>query len=152
MAAGNWYGDDLIRRYSAAAVVGITKGISLVEAEAVRLITDGPKTGAVYTTFFFTVGSGASRVTIPYGTRSPHQASAPGEAPASDTGYLVNNREIVIDAVNIRAYLIFHALYALFLEYGTDRMEPRPFARPALVNTYAAVIAAIRAEFESPPA
>ena len=152
MAGGNWYGDDLLRRYKAAAVLGITKGISIVETEAVRLITDGPKTGAVYSTFFYTIGSGPGRITIPYGSRPPHQSSAPGEAPASDTGFLVNNREVKIDAEGIRASLIFHAGYAAFLEYGTDRMEPRPFARPALMNSYEAVVAAVKAEFESPPA
>ncbi len=151
MASGNWYGDDVLRRFQAAAVLGITKGIGIVETEAVRLITDGPKTGAIYTTFFFTLGSGPSRITIPYGSRPAHQASAPGEAPASDTGYLVNNRSINIDTASIRATLSFHAAYAVFLEYGTDRMEPRPFARPALMNTWNAVIGAIAEQFQSPP-
>jgi hypothetical protein len=143
----NWYGDELLARYHQATLTGITKGIALVETEAVRLITDGPKTGAIYSTFFFTTGSGPGRTVIPYGSRPPHQASAPGEPPASDTGFLVANRTINIDSDQLIASLSFHAGYAFFLEYGTDRMEPRPFARPALANTWGAVVDAIKAEY-----
>lgn len=135
MAGGQWYGDELTARIREAAVLGVTDAINLVDKEAVRLITQGPKTGVVYETLFFTIGSGPSRITVAYGSRPPHQASAPGEAPASDTGFLVNNRSVSIDPVAIRASLSFHAAYAIHLEFGTDRMEPRPFARPALFNS-----------------
>lgn len=148
----NWYGDQLARRYHDAAVIGITKGIALIEAEAVRLIMDGPKTGVIYTTLFFTLGSGPTRKVIAYGSRPPHQASAPGEAPANDTSFLVNNRSVSVDAAELRAQIAFHAAYALMLEVGTDRMEPRPFARPALVNTWQAVLQAIADEMRRPPA
>ncbi len=143
----NWYGEELLARYRQATVAGLARGISLVEAEAVRLITDGPKSGAIYTTFFFTIGNGSGRFVVPYGSRPPHQASAPGEPPASDTGFLVNNRTISIDPDRLVASLGFHAGYAIFLEHGTDRMEPRPFARPALVNSWAGVVDAISAEY-----
>lgn len=151
MAQSNWYGDDLYRRYREAAVAGLTRAIGLVDEEAVRLITSGPKTGAVYTTFFFTIGSGPDRRVIPYGNRPPHQASAPGEAPASDTGFLVNNRTVAVDDAELRATVTFHAAYAIYLEFGTDRMEPRPFGRPALVNVWPAVLAAFAEEMRKLP-
>lgn len=144
----NWYGDDLARKYHDAVARGLTRGIALLDEEAVRLIMTGPKTGAIYTTFFFTVGAGGSRIVVPYGNRPPHQASAPGEAPASDTGHLVNNRTVKVDVAALRATLTFHAAYALYLEFGTDRMEPRPFARPALVNSWPKIIKVIFDEMQ----
>lgn len=151
MARNNWHGDDLARRYHRAAEIGLARGIALIEAEAVRLIMNGPKTGEVYTTMFFTVGSGSGRHVVSYGSRPAHQASAPGEPPANDTSFLVNNRTVTIDPDQLRAQLAFHAAYAAYLEYGTDRIEPRPFARPALVNTWQAVVAAITEEMRRPP-
>lgn len=150
MPGGNWYSEELLAQFKARAVAGITDGIALVEAEAVRLITDGPKTGTVYTTMFFTVGTGPTRVVHPYGSRVPHQASAPGEAPANDTGFLVQNRTVAVDASQIRATLTFHAAYAGYLEFGTDRIEPRPFARPALMNTWESVVAAMKQAIQRP--
>lgn len=60
-----------------------------------------------------------------------HRASAPGEAPAIDTGHLVNSfftkklsRLVRIIGVN--------AEYAAALEFGTERVAARPYLRPAL--------------------
>lgn len=147
----NWFGDELGRHYHDAVARGLTRGIAILDEEAVRLITQGPKTGQIYTTFFFTIGEGANRIVVPYGTRPPHQASAPGEAPASDTGFLVNNRSIKVDTLTLRASLTFHAEYALYLEFGTDRMEPRPFARPALANSWPRIVEVIFEELHGGP-
>lgn len=59
-----------------------------------------------------------------------HQASAPGEPPATDTGALVNSIgservKPMLHRVNV------HAEYAAYLEYGTSRMAPRPFLQPS---------------------
>lgn len=59
-----------------------------------------------------------------------HQASAPGEPPATDTGNLVNS----INSEKVRQMLHrvnVHAEYGPYLEYGTSRMSPRPFLNPA---------------------
>ncbi|UEM08067.1 HK97 gp10 family phage protein (plasmid) [Skermanella rosea] len=64
-----------------------------------------------------------------------HRASAPGEAPANDTGRLVNS--IKVEAQPSRKRVLVKAgsgavEYAALLEFGTSKMEERPFFRPAL--------------------
>lgn len=108
----------IIERVRSAAMRGVYKGVSLVRNEAISLILDTPKTGRIYRR-----------------GDEEHQASAPGEAPASDTGTLVGrirvdrSREAELIGI-VRA----STDYAKALEYGTPRMEPRPFMRPALAN------------------
>lgn len=80
--------------------------------EIMRRIMRGPKTGKVYKRGGVT-----------------HQASAPGEAPASDTGRLANSVQIkrVSDK---RATVGSRLAYALYLEMGTDNIRARPVWRP----------------------
>ncbi len=61
-----------------------------------------------------------------------HQASAPGEAPAIDTGQLFGAMEQSFEDGGMTGVLAFLTEYAIHLEFGTTKMEPRPFARPAL--------------------
>lgn len=59
-----------------------------------------------------------------------HVASLPGEAPNADTRLLDTNINTVVvgeNRVNVEAT----APYAGFLEFGTSRMEARPFMGPA---------------------
>ena len=62
-----------------------------------------------------------------------HRASAPGEPPAGDTGYLAaqigHRMEVHGTVVGI---VESKASYGLYLELGTRYMEPRPYLRPAL--------------------
>lgn len=59
-----------------------------------------------------------------------HRASAPGQSPASDTGFLV--RSIIAQVSGeMTAQLVVKANYAVHLEYGTQKMAARPFVRPA---------------------
>lgn len=56
--------------------------------------------------------------------------SPPGSPPFAKTGELVNSiREI---KRNENEYDILGTEYALYLEYGTINMAPRPFIRPAI--------------------
>lgn len=66
----------------------------------------------------------------PRGSRV-HQASAPGEAPAIDTGNLIQSMEPQFPSPTKGVLAIF-AEYAAYLEFGTRRMEARPFAQPAV--------------------
>lgn len=87
-----------------------------VEAEAKRSITAGGKTGRVY-----------KRRTV------THQASAAGEAPASDTGRLVNSINSYLNGLT--SFVIAGrgiVNYATHLEFGTRKMAARPFMFPAL--------------------
>lgn len=65
-----------------------------------------------------------------------HQASAPGEPPATDLGTLVQSGYASYpeqsDLFVVTGYANWGAAHAIFLELGTQNMEPRPFARPAL--------------------
>jgi hypothetical protein len=60
-----------------------------------------------------------------------HQASAPGEAPAIDSGTLINDMEPRFPAPT-KGVLAICAEYAAYLEFGTRRIEPRPFAQPTV--------------------
>lgn len=69
-----------------------------------------------------------------------HRASADGDAPASDTGNLLNS--IIFDKQGpLTATVGSHLAYAVDLEYGTIKMAARPFFRPAVER--------IRGEFEA---
>lgn len=79
----------------------------------------GPKSGRIYK---------VSR------TGKLHQASAPGEAPAIDTGNLVNSiKHERAGEEGARTYT--HTEYAAHLEFGTAKMAPRPFMTPAMVKS-----------------
>ena len=71
------------------------------------------------------------------------KVSLPGEPPAKDLGMLVNSVEVDVDPVQFNLTLSASAHYARHLEYGTRRMLPRPFLRPALTRWRARIIEAI---------
>lgn len=113
-----WNGPQMSARIRAATMAGVVRWIGDVEHRAVRLIMEPPKTGRIYRK------RGVA-----------HQASAGGEAPANETGRLVNSRRIDLFSEQLRARLNFSVNYALMLELGTKHMEPRPFARRALAES-----------------
>src|SRR5262245_14926549 len=63
-----------------------------------------------------------------------HVASAPGDPPAPDTGRLRNSstHEVVRQGDDVIARVSDNTQYALHLELGTERIEPRPALRPLL--------------------
>lgn len=124
-----WAGEATAQRMRRAAMKGIVKGCEGVRNEAIRSIQTGPKTGRIY-----------RRRGI------EHQASAPGEAPASDTGRLVNSITTNYEPDKLSGTIQFGTEYAPYLEYGTQKMEPRPFARPALDNQQDNIVAGITDE------
>lgn len=61
-----------------------------------------------------------------------HIASAPGQAPATDTGNLVQN--ITVKKEGPLRYSVGSrkdAFYGFWLEFGTSDMAPRPWLQPA---------------------
>lgn len=96
---------------SAAVRKVVAYGAMKIHASAVTSIQQGPKTG------------------IQYGR---HQASAPGEPPAADTGRLASG--ITLEIADDEALVISNAAYSAALEFGTRFMEPRPFMMPAYVK------------------
>ncbi len=77
-----------------------------------------PKTGRLYKR-----GKGGKRM---------HQASAPGEAPAIDTTALASSIQTAKLSLLCYEVAAKGAEYAIYLEYGTYKMAPRPFMRPAM--------------------
>lgn len=59
-----------------------------------------------------------------------HQASAPGESPASDTGRLAGDIDIINKGLTATVGTALE--YGRFLEHGTMRIAERPWLRPAI--------------------
>jgi len=98
----------------------INKGLRAVGLDAVGLMQSGMResvaTGNLY---------------------GNHRASAPGQAPAIDTGRLVGSgfaTGVEKDGLDYVVKVGFNAEYAIYLERGTDRMAARPFIAPAVLN------------------
>lgn len=111
------------RRVQANVEAELRKGLfasaQLVERDAKKSIMSGPKTGRIYRRRSVT-----------------HQASAPGEAPANDTGRLVNSITSYLNAAKGNESFVVAGRgltkYARWLEFGTAKLAARPFLFPAL--------------------
>jgi HK97 gp10 family phage protein len=101
-------------------------GAQLIRGEAIKSIQSGSKTGRTYKR---------------YNPTRTHKASAPGEAPASDTGNLVSN--IMVEDKGDSIEVQSNAEYSKFLEYGTSKMEARPFLFPAYEMSREKIVQAI---------
>jgi len=94
----------------------IYRATAMVHSRVQESIQRDPKTGATY---------------------GKHQASAAGEAPATDTGFLVGSITFKKPDVNeatgeVVGRVIASAPYAAHLEFGTSNIAPRPYMQPAL--------------------
>ena len=89
----------------------------MVEADAKVSIQTGPRTGRIYRRGNIT-----------------HQASAPGEPPATDTGGLVNSISHWVDKKKKTVMVGTDSIVGQWLEIGTSRMEERPWLYPALLR------------------
>jgi HK97 gp10 family phage protein len=100
-----------------------------VAKTAVRTKLTGGRHGRVYTVLFYTDREGRVH---PYGHRPPHTASAPGEAPARDSGTLLRAMAVEVERIPFGALLSIKsgAPYSHYLEFGTSKMRPRPYMRP----------------------
>ena len=102
-------------------------GGQLIRAEAIRSIQTGSKSGVMYQM---------------YNPRREHRASAPGQAPASDTGNLVSKITVKQKSLNV-VHVESNADYSAFLEYGTSKMEARPFMFPAFEKSKKPILNAV---------
>lgn len=108
---------SVIRDYQANAKALVGRAGNLVRNTAVQSINQGAKSGVVYDL---------------YNPRRTHKASAAGEPPATDTGFLASNIVLDVDADGFGASVESRADYSSFLEFGTSKMAARPFMQPAL--------------------
>ena len=103
---------EAIEKYGAAVEKGVQDLVKAAALNAITVVTkrsqSPPKTGKLY-----------QRGTI------THQASAPGEAPATDTGTLVSSIYFS-QPTKMVAKIGSRLNYAYYLEYGTMMMRPRP--------------------------
>ncbi len=109
--------DAAVKDYTADMKRLVGRAANLVRNTAVTSINQGAKSGVVYEK---------------YNPRRTHRASAAGEPPATDTGYLVSKIFTNIDPVGLGASVESRADYSSFLEFGTSKMAARPFMQPAL--------------------
>lgn len=86
-----------------------------IRTHAIKSIQRGTKSGIEYQK---------------YSPRRKHRASAAGEAPATDTGRLANSIQADIQGKQATVYTTLE--YAPWLEFGTQKIEPRPFMVPAM--------------------
>lgn len=100
-----------------------------IRNEAIRSIQQGPATGVTY---------------------GNHQASAPGEAPSTDTGFLVGS----IQSGLVQSGKILEAIagtdldYGIHLEFGTRNMAARPWLQPAFERKKKTINARLHAAFK----
>lgn len=125
------WNDGLIHEIRGAVMRGIVRATEGVKDEGTSLILDTPKTGRIYRRRGIT-----------------HQASAPGEPPASDTGRLVQSARTLYDTTALTGIVNWSTEYAGFLEFGTSRMAPRPYARPALANCEGQIVDDVAQEIQ----
>jgi len=102
-------------------------GGQLIRAEAIKSIQTGAKSGVMYQM---------------YNPRREHRASAPGQAPASDTGNLVSKITVKQKSLNV-VHVESNADYSAYLEYGTSKMEARPFMFPAFERSKKPIVDAV---------
>jgi hypothetical protein len=120
-----WNGSATLAAVRAGVVTGLQRGVEALRAEATSLVLNTPKTGRFY---------------------GKHQASAPGEPFASDTGDLLASASTSVDPAALTANLNYSSDHAAAMEYGTAKIAPRPYARPSIVNTRDAITADIAEE------
>jgi HK97 gp10 family phage protein len=113
--------DQIARRFPQAARELVLQTAMEIEARAKAAMAAG-KSGHLY---------------------DNHQASAPGEAPAVDTGTLLNSLTSELEGPGT-AVVYTNVEYASYLEYGTSRMAARPFLTPAVEAVRPAFLGACR--------
>jgi HK97 gp10 family phage protein len=92
-------------------------------------------TSLVEETVLDSIRSGGTGITYQkYNPRRQHTASAQGEPPATDTGFLVGSisSNVKKRGTSVVGQIIASAPYAPHLEFGTSTIRPRPFMQPAL--------------------
>jgi HK97 gp10 family phage protein len=114
--------DAAVKEGQKAALDAVVETAYAIQADAVKSIQRGPKSGKSYAR-----------------GRKSHTASAPGEAPASDTGNLARNIRVKVNRSKGEVAVEANTPYAAALEFGTrgnpskkqPPMQPRPFMGPA---------------------
>ena len=124
-----WNGAQALAKVKRAANAGILRGTEGVKEEALSLIANSPATGRTYQRRGVT-----------------HVASSPGNPPRNDTGTLTSRTRTQYEYERLLGRVVFSTNYAAALEYGTEKVEARPYARVSLQNRNGFVRKAINDE------
>jgi hypothetical protein len=111
--------DKVDKNVREAAYLWLTDVGRVLVDEARRLVKMPPKSGRMYRR---------------YNPERFHQSSAPGQPPAYDRGALSASMFSEIDRRKLEAYVASSSPVAIWMEYGTRKMMPRPFMRRAIMN------------------
>ena len=97
----------------------VTRSTLIVRNFALENIQRGQKSGITYEL---------------YNPRRTHTSSAPGQFPATDTGFLVSQISTNVETrgKQVIGQIISSAPYSKHLEFGTTKMSARPFMQPSL--------------------
>ena len=108
-----------LRAYGAAAERHVGDAVNAtgleLRGDIVKAYQRGPASGVTYEK---------------YNPRRTHTASAPGQAPATDTGRLASSVDFKREGP-MSATVGSQVAYAAMLEFGTSRIAPRPAWVPA---------------------
>lgn len=129
-----WDVDGTIDNVRSAAFRGVADAVEAIKNNAVNKILSGTKSGLIY-----------RRRGV------DHQASAPGEAPASDTGRLAQSARTELNPQEISGRVIFSTAYAAALEFGREdgSIAARSYARPALAEEREGFAEGVSAEIQA---
>lgn len=128
------------QRIRGEVFAALEQGGRNIAADYAKRINDGPKSGIVYGNKHYTHGQYSA-------AKIDHQASAPGQAPADESGRLeqsatsIGHRErMVVEAGSATPY-------AAVLELGNHAgtLEPRPALSPAFHEEVPRVLVAVTA-------
>ena len=130
--------DEFMRRLASLSTVtrdetigtALLAGALVLKGYAKAAIANPPKSGKIYK----------------HG-KVAHQASAPGEAPATDIGQLYDSFSTKRDGAEARVDV--HSEYAEALEFGSSKMAARPYLRPAMDEHKDAIVEAVASNFEA---
>jgi len=122
---------ELMQKVEAALGRFVRKGTAYIEGELKTSMAE-PKSGRRYK-------RGKDKV---------HIASAPGESPAVDSSDMTNSFEMLFPSM-LEGKVGTPAEYALLLEEGTDRMDPRPLWEKTAQESLPTLENLLRAELQT---
>lgn len=122
-----------------AKLTRLAKGVDVTEA----LLRGAEQARGLYVASLMDNADG--RPETRYSPRRGVRVSAPGTAPNTDTGFLANSTGTQSERRN-QAEAFATASYAEDLEFGTEKMAPRPAMGPAFDETRASVTAEVADE------
>lgn len=168
--------ETLVDRLENEAELAMQESVDMVRNRAIEGITSPPKTGRIYTHRYPFVFGNEDRADPSDRRPKPHQASAPGEYPAGDTGNLMRSifAEVERDFsaafsgvdlgmklefqaqgftfsdgnAEIRGFVGAHADYAAPLEYKPPEKGGRPFLRRAFAEMQDDIVKRFEAIFD----